>query len=82
MIDLSSSPLAATDWLADHLADPGLCIVDARWMGDGTTREDAARGRIPGAVHLGWQRDFGMTIGGIRDLLPPPIQSLRPSTQP
>jgi thiosulfate/3-mercaptopyruvate sulfurtransferase len=72
MIDFASHSLVATEWLADHLADPDLRIVDARWYGDGTTQEHVARGRIPGAVHLDWQRDFGTTIGGIRDLLLPP----------
>jgi len=41
--------LAETDWLAQHLNDPALRIVDMR-------SEDAYRkGHIPGAVNLSWQ---------------------------
>ncbi len=47
--------LAETDWLASHLSDPTVRIVDAR------SDEDYDRGHIPGAVHLD-----GYTLGGLR----------------
>ncbi len=47
--------LAETDWLADHLSDPGVRVVDAR------LDEEYARGHIPGAVHLD-----GYTFSGLR----------------
>jgi thiosulfate/3-mercaptopyruvate sulfurtransferase len=28
---LDSSPLVSTEWLAAHLGDPGLRIIDVRW---------------------------------------------------
>jgi rhodanese-related sulfurtransferase len=41
--------LAETDWLAQHLNDPGIRIVDMRSEGA------YQKGHIPGAVHLGWK---------------------------
>ena len=46
-------PLVATDWLSDHLSDPGLRVIDASWHLP-TARRDAraeyAQTHIPGAV--------------------------------
>jgi thiosulfate/3-mercaptopyruvate sulfurtransferase len=41
--------LADTDWLAQHLDDPTIRIVDMR------SEEAYRKGHIPGAVHLGWK---------------------------
>jgi thiosulfate/3-mercaptopyruvate sulfurtransferase len=41
--------LADTDWLAQHLNDPDLRIVDMR------SEEAYRKGHIPGAVHLSWE---------------------------
>ena len=41
--------LAETDWLAQHLNDPGIRIVDMRSEGA------YQKGHIPGAVNLGWK---------------------------
>ena len=69
-MDLPS--LVDTGWLAEHLTDPGLRIVDARWRGDETSRVLYRQGHIPGAVHLDWHFDLNTTIDGVRDLLIPP----------
>ena len=55
--------LTDTEWLAAHLSDPTLRIVDAR------TDEDYAAGHIPGAVLIS-----GFSLGGIRPgpEMPPP----------
>ena len=47
-------PLVETGWLAEHLNDPRLVIVDARWRGDGNTTglELYRAGHIPGAVNI------------------------------
>jgi thiosulfate/3-mercaptopyruvate sulfurtransferase len=66
--------LVETAWLADHLNDPGLRIVDARWRGDGSGRQLYLAGHIPGAVHLDWHLDLNQARGSIRDLLLPPEQ--------
>ena len=47
--------LADTDWLASHLSDATVRVVDARSV------EDYANGHIPGAVHIN-----GFTLGGLR----------------
>ncbi|NTW02732.1 MAG: sulfurtransferase, partial [Oscillochloris sp.] len=67
MRDLSRSPLVSTAWLAEHLNDPQVRVVDIR----GTvlpptdpkphylTRpQDYAAGHIPGAVYIDWTRDI------------------------
>ena len=41
--------LAETDWLAQHLTDPGLRIVDMR------SGEAYRKGHVPGAVNLDWR---------------------------
>lgn len=48
-----SDPLVSTDWLADHLGDRGVQVVDATWFlptEARTGREEYARAHIPGAV--------------------------------
>lgn len=73
MIDFSASPLLETAWLAAHLSEPDLRIVDARWRGDGTSRELYQHGHIPGAIHLDWFHDLSWTDGrGVRNLILPP----------
>ena len=69
-MDFSAHPLVETAWLEAHLSDDDLCLVDARWRGDGTSRELYQRGHLPGAVHLDWHRDLSWTDEhGVRDLL-------------
>ena len=70
MMDLPS--LVNTGWLAAHLTDPGLRIIDARWRGDESSRALYNQGHIPGAVHLDWHIDLNTTIDGVRDMLLPP----------
>lgn len=47
------SPFVSTDWLASHLSDPGLVVVDASWHMPNAARNAQAEylaGHIPGAV--------------------------------
>src|SRR3954454_12969146 len=47
------SYLVSTEWLAEHLDDPKVRIVDCRYYFDGRQgHEEYAKGHIPGAVHL------------------------------
>lgn len=62
--------LVETDWLAAHLYDPDLCIVDLRWRGDGSGRQLYLSGHIPGAIHLDWHADLNGDTPDDR-LLPP-----------
>lgn len=45
-------PLAPTDWLAAHLGEPDVAVIDASWRmpGAGEARDDYLRRHIPGAV--------------------------------
>ncbi len=60
-------PLVEADWLAAHLADPAIRIVDVRgsirppdapkpWYA--SKRDDYLAGHIPGAVYLDWLTDL------------------------
>jgi thiosulfate/3-mercaptopyruvate sulfurtransferase len=50
--------LVDTAWLAEHLHDPNLVVVDMRWREDGSGRARYERGHVPGAVHLDWATDL------------------------
>jgi len=56
------SPLVSTDWLAEHLGDPEVRVIDARWYlrpFDLRCGDDEYRAaHIPGAVHLRWDTDL------------------------
>jgi thiosulfate/3-mercaptopyruvate sulfurtransferase len=64
-------PLAQTEWLAEHLDEPGIRIVDIRGyvkkrdLGDGrqeaeylAARDEYDEAHIPGAVYVDWTRDI------------------------
>src|SRR5688572_18831769 len=54
-----SSPLLDVRWLAAHLDDPRVRVVDCRWyLGGRRGAEEYARGHIPGAVHLDVDADL------------------------
>jgi thiosulfate/3-mercaptopyruvate sulfurtransferase len=73
MLDFSTHPLVETAWLVAHLSDANVRIVDARWRGDGTSRELYQHGHIPEAIHLDWYHDLSWTDArGVRNLLLPP----------
>ena len=46
--------VATTDWLADHLGQPDLRVIDVRWRPDGSGRAVYGAGHIPGATYLDW----------------------------
>jgi thiosulfate/3-mercaptopyruvate sulfurtransferase len=46
--------LVSSEWLAAHLGDPDLVVVDMRWREDGSARDLYERGHIPGAAYLDW----------------------------
>ena len=67
-------PLVTADELADHLDDPGVVIVDVRWVlgqpGEGRKRYDV--GHIPGAIYLDTDIDLVGPLGPGRHPLPDP----------
>ena len=51
-----TNPLVTTDWLAEHLDDPNLVLVDASWYMPATGRKGHAEyleSHLPGAVFFG-----------------------------
>jgi thiosulfate/3-mercaptopyruvate sulfurtransferase len=75
MTPYETLPLVETTWLAEHLSDDDVRIVDARWRGDGSSSHLYRQGHIPGAVHLDWYHDLSRTDArGVRNLLLPPEQ--------
>ena len=59
---MPEGPLVSTQWLAEHLDDPGVRVVDCRWylrpfdMRNGD--DEYAKAHIPGAVHARWDTDL------------------------
>ena len=49
----TTSPLVATEWLAEHLADPGVIVAEVD-----ENPELYEEGHIPGAVKLDWKDDL------------------------
>ena len=73
---MSTSPLVSTEWLAEHLDDGDVKVIDCRWYlkpfdlreGD----EEYATAHIPGAVHLVWNSDLADPSRGALGMLAPP----------
>jgi thiosulfate/3-mercaptopyruvate sulfurtransferase len=74
---LRDHPLVETEWLAAHLDDPDLRVVDARWRGDGSGLARYRAGHLPGAEHLDWHADLSRLTGRVRDLILPPAAFAR-----
>ncbi|MCK5274294.1 MAG: sulfurtransferase, partial [Alphaproteobacteria bacterium] len=72
-----SGPLVSTEWLAQHLDDSNLRVVDVRWRsryenGRGVSfddREGYLEGHIPGAVFAGMIGDLSDPNHPIPDML-------------
>jgi thiosulfate/3-mercaptopyruvate sulfurtransferase len=77
-----SSPLVTVEWLAEHLKDANLRIVDVRWRsgyenGRGISFDDRDgyfAGHIPGAVFLGMIADLADPNHPVPDMLVGPEQ--------
>ena len=66
--------LVSSGWLADHLDDPAIAVVDMRWRGDGSGRTLYEQGHIPGATHLDWSTDLVDNTGRVAFVLAGPEQ--------
>ena len=83
--DADASPLVSTAWLAAHLGDSGIRIVDVRWRsryenGQGISLDDYdgyLAGHIPGAVFVGMIADLSDHDHPVPDMLAPPEQFAR-----
>ncbi|MBS0250885.1 MAG: sulfurtransferase [Proteobacteria bacterium] len=80
--NIGDSPLVNTQWLSEHLDDPAVRIVDARWCarfenGRGTSvdnRDAYLAGHIPGAAFVGMFEELSDPNHIIADMLAPPEQ--------
>lgn len=64
--------LVDTWWLAEHLDDPDLVVVDMRWREDGSARARYEAGHIPRAVFIDWSTDIVDPDGEFAFMLAPP----------
>jgi thiosulfate/3-mercaptopyruvate sulfurtransferase len=84
-VDRDLSPLVTTEWLAAHLTDPSVRIVDVRWRsryenGRGISFDDYdgyLADHIPGAVFAGMMADLSDPQHPVPDMLAPPEQFAR-----
>ena len=71
-----AGPLVGPDWLAEHLNDPDVAVLDVRSAIDGTDAGGFAAGHIPGAAYAsytaaGWRVAEGAVPGKL-----PPVDRL------
>jgi thiosulfate/3-mercaptopyruvate sulfurtransferase len=64
--------LVDTAWLAGHLEDPSVVVVDMRWREDGSARAMYRAGHIPGGVFLDWSTDLVDRDHPVAFMLAPP----------
>jgi thiosulfate/3-mercaptopyruvate sulfurtransferase len=69
-------PLVTAEWLAEHLKDPQVKIVDLRWyLGEpGRGHREYSAGHIPGAVFIDLDSDISASQGAGRHPIPSPGQ--------
>lgn len=63
-----STPLVSADWLAQHLGDRDLLLIDIRSAVDGGGEAAYLQAHVPGAIHTdyakhGWRATKGMATG-------------------
>jgi thiosulfate/3-mercaptopyruvate sulfurtransferase len=67
--------LVSTDWLAHHLDDPTIRILDCRYYFDGRDpRAEYARGHIPGAIFFDWYQALNDLSNPVEFTMAPPQQ--------
>ena len=69
---MSDEPLVSAEWLAAHLGDTRLRLIDIRSVVDGGARAAYEQAHIPGSVHTdyvkdGWRATKGMATGMLPD---------------
>ena len=83
MTKLPAGPLVSTEWLAAHIEDPQVRVVDMRGKVLPPTEpkphyfarhEDYAAGHIPGAVYIDWTRDIVDLDDSVTVQVAPPAQ--------
>ena len=80
MASINGSPLVTTSWLASHLSEPEVRVIDVRWQsryesGRGISSDDYdgyLAGHIPGAIFAGMISDLSDPAHPVPDMLAPP----------
>jgi thiosulfate/3-mercaptopyruvate sulfurtransferase len=80
MTSIADSPLVTTTWLAGHLNEPDVRVIDVRWQsryenGRGISSDDYdgyLSGHIPGAVFAGMISELSDPKHPVPDMLAPP----------
>ena len=72
-----SEVLVSTEWLAGHLDDPTVRIVDCRYYFDRDGCEAYVQSHIPGAIHLNWAADLSDPNSPVPFMIAPPDQVAR-----
>lgn len=66
--------LVSTDWLEQHLNDPGIRILDCRFYFDRSGREEYDKGHIPGALYLDWSKHLNDPDSAVDSMIAPAEQ--------
>ena len=74
VVDLVQDVLVSTEWLAQHLDDPSIRIVDCRFAFDQDMDQAYRESHIPGAVYLNWSRDLTDPDHSVEGMIAPPQQ--------
>lgn len=71
-MDLAQDVLVSTQWLAEHLDDPAIRIIDCRFAFDQDMEQAYRESHIPGAVYLSWSRDLTDPDHSVEGMIAPP----------
>ncbi|HEU5422882.1 MAG TPA: sulfurtransferase [Nitrolancea sp.] len=66
--------LVSTGWLAEHLGDPRLRILDCRYYFDRDSFQVYQEGHIPGAVYFNWNQALSDPNNPVDFMIAPPEQ--------
>ncbi len=64
--------LVSTEWLAEHLDDDGIVILDCRYAFDHDAKLDYDAAHIPGARYLNWSTDLTDLDHDVDGMIAPP----------
>jgi thiosulfate/3-mercaptopyruvate sulfurtransferase len=63
--------LVSTDWLAEHLEDERIRILDCRYYFDRDGREEYDKGHVPGALHVDHSKQLTDPNHEVDSMIPP-----------
>lgn len=69
-----SDVLVSTDWLAQHLDDPTIRLIDCRYAFDHDAQLDYLESHIPGSLYLNWAAELSDPNSDVDFMIAPPEQ--------